>query len=142
MEASAASDTVRSLEKIRHCYSSRCRQRRQTSPDVSYGSSYPETRAAVPRGGGGRAGRAPARSSCVVGLPDDDLGQRVHAIVDALVPPAEAELREHLAKHLVRYKVPRSFEFVDELLRDDAGKVRRSALREARLLPGAPIDPG
>jgi bile acid-coenzyme A ligase len=73
------------------------------------------------------------RSSCVVGLPDDDLGQRVHAIVDAPAPPGEAELREHLAKHLVRYKIPRSFEFVDEPLRDDAGKVRRSALREARL---------
>jgi bile acid-coenzyme A ligase len=73
------------------------------------------------------------RSSCVVGLPDDDLGQRVHAIVDAPAPPGEAELREHLAKHLVRYKIPRSFEFVNEVLRDDAGKVRRSALREARL---------
>jgi bile acid-coenzyme A ligase len=73
------------------------------------------------------------RSSCVVGLPDDDLGQRVHAIVDAPVPPTEAELREHLAKHLVRYKIPRSFEFVDGLLRDDSGKVRRSALREARV---------
>jgi bile acid-coenzyme A ligase len=73
------------------------------------------------------------RSSCVVGLPDDDLGQRVHAIVDAPAPPDEADLREHLARHLVRYKIPRSFEFVDEPLRDDAGKVRRSALREARL---------
>lgn len=88
------------------------------------------------------------RSSCVVGLPDDDLGQRVHAIVDAPAPPPEAELREHLAKHLVRYKMPRTFEFVDEPLRDDAGKVRRSALREARLaaargasngLPAAPV---
>jgi len=33
----------------------------------------------------------------------------------------------------VRYKIPRSFEFVGEPLRDDAGKVRRSALRDARL---------
>jgi bile acid-coenzyme A ligase len=73
------------------------------------------------------------RSSAVVGLPDDDLGQRVHAIVDAPHPPAEEELRAHLAEHLVRYKIPRSFEFVDEPLRDDAGKVRRSGLREARL---------
>ncbi len=78
------------------------------------------------------------RSSCVVGLPDDDLGQRVHAIVDAPAPPSEAELREHLAKHLVRYKIPRTFEFVDEVLRDDAGKLRRSALREARLGAGSP----
>jgi bile acid-coenzyme A ligase len=33
----------------------------------------------------------------------------------------------------VRYKVPRSFEYVAEPVRDDAGKVRRKALREARL---------
>ncbi len=73
------------------------------------------------------------RSSAVIGLPDGDLGQRIHAIVDAEAPPGEQELAEHLAKHLVRYKIPRSFEFVSEPLRDDAGKVRRSALRDARL---------
>jgi bile acid-coenzyme A ligase len=73
------------------------------------------------------------RSSAVIGLPDDDLGQRVHAIVDAPAPPDETELRAHLAERLVRYKIPRSFEFVDQPLRDDAGKVRRPALRETRL---------
>lgn len=76
------------------------------------------------------------RSSAVIGLPDDDLGNRVHAIVDATAPVSEDELRAHLAGQLVAYKIPRSFEFVTELLRDDAGKLRRSALREARL-PGA-----
>jgi len=73
------------------------------------------------------------RSSAVIGLPDDDLGQRVHALVDAPAGVSEDTLRSHLADQIVRYKVPRSFEFVDEPLRDDAGKVRRSALREARL---------
>ncbi len=74
------------------------------------------------------------RSSAVIGLPDDDLGQRIHAIVDtAGAPLSDDALRAHLAEHLVRYKVPRSFELVDEPLRDDAGKVRRPALREARL---------
>jgi bile acid-coenzyme A ligase len=34
---------------------------------------------------------------------------------------------------MVSYKVPRTFEFVDEPLRDDAGKMRRSALRAARV---------
>jgi bile acid-coenzyme A ligase len=73
------------------------------------------------------------RSSAVIGLPDEDLGSRVHALVDAVAPVSEDELRAHLAAHLLRYKIPRSFEFVDEPLRDDAGKLRRSALREARL---------
>ena len=75
-------------------------------------------------------------TSAVIGLPDDDLGQRVHAIVQTTpgrnAPDAEA-LRDFLAERLVRYKIPRSFEFVTEALRDDAGKTRRSALREARL---------
>jgi bile acid-coenzyme A ligase len=75
------------------------------------------------------------RSSAVVGLPDDDLGSRPHAIVqtDDGTPIDEDELREHLATRLVRYKVPRTFEFVAEPLRDDAGKLRRGALRADRL---------
>jgi bile acid-coenzyme A ligase len=75
------------------------------------------------------------RSACVIGLPDDDLGNTVHAIIEA-DPDAvvEDELRAFLGERLVTYKVPRTFEFVDEPLRDDAGKMRRSALRAARLL--------
>jgi bile acid-coenzyme A ligase len=76
---------------------------------------------------------AAVRSSAVIGLPDDDLGSRIHAIVDAPLPVSEEALREHLGKHLVHYKIPKSFEFVSEPLRDDAGKLRRSALRAARL---------
>jgi bile acid-coenzyme A ligase len=73
------------------------------------------------------------RTSAVIGLPDEDLGSRLHAIVDAPGGVSEEALRAHLAERLVAYKVPKSFEIVSELLRDDAGKVRRSALREARL---------
>jgi bile acid-coenzyme A ligase len=73
------------------------------------------------------------RSSAVIGLPDDDLGSRVHALVDAPGGVSEAELRAWLAERLAPYKIPRSFELVSEPLRDDAGKLRRSALREARL---------
>jgi bile acid-coenzyme A ligase len=80
------------------------------------------------------------RSSAVIGLPDDDLGQRVHAIVDAPGGVAEDALRSHLRERLARYKIPRSFELVCEPLRDDAGKVRRPALRAARLA-GAPPSP-
>jgi bile acid-coenzyme A ligase len=75
------------------------------------------------------------RSSAVIGLPDDDLGSRVHAIVhtDDGTPIDVDELRTHLAERLVRYKIPRSFEFTGEPLRDDAGKLRRSALRAERM---------
>ncbi len=75
------------------------------------------------------------RSSAVIGLPDEDLGNRIHAIVQ-LAPGfvvTDDELRAHLSERLVRYKIPRTFEFVTEPLRDDAGKVRRSQLRAHRV---------
>jgi bile acid-coenzyme A ligase len=82
----------------------------------------------------------PAVESCaVIGLPDDDLGARIHAIVKAKGEVSADELHAHLAERLVSYKRPRSFEFLDEPVRDDAGKVRRTALRDARLkLQGQP----
>lgn len=70
----------------------------------------------------------------VIGLPDDEWGQRVHAIVQAVdgegVAPGDLDRfgRERLAS----YKLPRSWEFVDELPRDPSGKIRRSKLRDAR----------
>jgi bile acid-coenzyme A ligase len=73
------------------------------------------------------------RCSAVIGLPDDDLGQRVHAVVETDDELGEDELRAHLAERLVRYKIPRSFELVSEPIRDDAGKVRRSALKAERI---------
>jgi bile acid-coenzyme A ligase len=74
------------------------------------------------------------QSCAVIGLPDEDLGNIVHAIVEA--DPAKLQVEEllgFLATRLVRYKIPRSVEIVSEPLRDDAGKVRRSALRAERL---------
>lgn len=79
-------------------------------------------------------------SSIVIGLPDPDLGQRTHAIVqlaDIVRGNDDADrLRAFLANRLVRYKIPRTFEFTTENLRDDAGKARRSQLREERIAIG------
>lgn len=71
-------------------------------------------------------------SSAVIGLPDDDLGNRIHAIVQT---PSldEAALRAHLARHLTGYCIPHGFERVDEPLRDEAGKVKRYKLRQRRI---------
>jgi bile acid-coenzyme A ligase len=69
--------------------------------------------------------------SVVVGVPDEDLGQRVHAVVRPSGSLTEAELREFVATQLVGYKCPSSYELVARPLRDEAGKARRAALRES-----------
>ena len=73
------------------------------------------------------------RSSCVIGLPHEDLGSVPHTLVELTEPTSDDVLLAHLRERLAPYKLPRSIERVDEALRDDAGKVRRSALRTARL---------
>jgi bile acid-coenzyme A ligase len=78
------------------------------------------------------------RSVAVIGLPDEDRGNIVHAIVEAdpaTVPPEV--LQSFVSERVARYKVPRSIEYTDQPLRNDAGKVRRSALRAARVDPQA-----
>ena len=75
-------------------------------------------------------------SSCVIGLPDDDYGNAVHAIVQAVEPVTGPALDEFLRSRLATYKRPRTYEFVTAPLRGDDGKVRRTALRAERLAGG------
>ena len=88
----------------------------------------------------------------MIGLPDEDLGQKLHAIVDIADHPSTldeltAALRPHLEERLVRYKIPRTFELVHDPVRDDAGKVRRSACGRTDIsqsavdLPSASVAP-
>jgi bile acid-coenzyme A ligase len=51
---------------------------------------------------------------------------------------SDAELLAFLGERLARYKVPRSVEFTDRPMRDDAGKLRRAALRAERLADTSP----
>ena len=75
----------------------------------------------------------PSVISCAaIGLPDEDLGNRIHAVVQVSAPITADEMSKFLADRLVRYKIPRTYDFVDFVVRDDAGKVRRSALRDER----------
>ncbi|WP_314963520.1 AMP-binding protein [Bradyrhizobium cosmicum] len=72
-------------------------------------------------------------SSTVIGVPHEDLGSTVHAIVQARPELTAEVLLGHLAEKLVTYKRPRTIEFVAEPLRDEAGKVRRTQLRDERI---------
>ena len=72
----------------------------------------------------------------VIGLPHEDLGAAVHAIVKPHTGRTlnQAELSTFVRERLALYKTPRSYEFTAEPLRDDAGKVRRSQLRDERVI--------
>jgi acyl-CoA synthetase (AMP-forming)/AMP-acid ligase II len=77
--------------------------------------------------------RHPAVAMCaVIGVPDADWGERVHAVV-VLKPEASAtaeEIRDHTKTLIAGYKAPRSVEFVDALPISGAGKVLKRELRE------------
>ncbi|MDP3172844.1 MAG: AMP-binding protein [Phenylobacterium sp.] len=81
-------------------------------------------------------------SSCVIGLPDDDMGNLIHAIVQTKGDVSAEDLHAHIASRLVSYKRPRSFELVTHALKDDAGKVRRSQLRAERIADAREKAPG
>lgn len=68
--------------------------------------------------------------AAVIGEPDDDLGERIVAFV-VLRPGAEStdsELMEHVGESLARHKRPRSVHFLEELPRNEMGKIRKSEL--------------
>jgi len=80
-------------------------------------------------------GHPAVASSIVVGLPCDEMGARVHAIVEPRAGAAIElqELHEFVTARLTKYKWPESYELVARPLRDEAGKVRRAALRDERV---------
>jgi acyl-CoA synthetase (AMP-forming)/AMP-acid ligase II len=66
----------------------------------------------------------------VLGLPDEDLGERIVAWVVACgEPPRPDALIDHVASALTPHKRPREIRFVDALPRNAMGKVRKRELR-------------
>jgi acyl-CoA synthetase (AMP-forming)/AMP-acid ligase II len=70
--------------------------------------------------------------AAVFGVPDEEWGERVFAIVQA--KPGEAvdfvELRAFVEPRLAAYKRPRDYELRDELPRTDSGKLLKRVLRD------------
>jgi bile acid-coenzyme A ligase len=71
----------------------------------------------------------------VIGVPDPEWQRAVHAIVQPrswAEPPSAGELRAWCKERLSGPKVPKAFEFVEELPRTTAGKINRSGLAAER----------
>ncbi|MFQ6328102.1 long-chain-fatty-acid--CoA ligase [Nocardia sp. CWNU-33] len=75
----------------------------------------------------------PAVATCaVIGIPDDQWGERVHAVV-VLLPDRQTtpdELTIHCKQLIANYKIPRSIEFADALPMSGAGKILKRDLRQ------------
>jgi long-chain acyl-CoA synthetase len=73
--------------------------------------------------------------AAVIGVPDDDWGESVVAVVEpraglAIGDALAAELIEHCRAHLAHYKCPRRVDFVDALPRAESGKLYKRRLRD------------
>jgi fatty-acyl-CoA synthase/long-chain acyl-CoA synthetase len=77
--------------------------------------------------------RHPAvQEAAVFGIPSDEWGESVHAVVVARRGHIVAadELTTFARAHLAGYKVPRSMSFADELPKTGSGKILKRSLRE------------
>jgi len=69
--------------------------------------------------------------SAVIGISDDDLGERIVAVIVARGIFSEQKVKEVLKNKLADFKFPKEFIIVEELPRNSMGKIQKSKLRDA-----------
>lgn len=68
--------------------------------------------------------------AAVVGVPDEKWGEvgKAYITLSGLQPVDEAEVRAHCLEHLAKYKVPKLVVILQELPKNDSGKIDRKKL--------------
>ena len=74
----------------------------------------------------------------VFGIPDDEMGEKVHAVVQPAEMPADdaaaaalaADLMAYCREHLAHLKCPRGVDFREELPRHPTGKLYKRLLKD------------
>jgi fatty-acyl-CoA synthase len=73
-------------------------------------------------------GHSSVKEAAVIGVDDEEFGERLKAFVVKDGEVSEDDLKSHVKDNLAKYKVPREIEFLDELPRKPQGKVDKKKL--------------
>ncbi|GAS91642.1 bile acid CoA ligase [Mycolicibacterium brisbanense] len=75
------------------------------------------------------AGHPDVAEAAVIGVDDEQFGQRLTAFVVLANPVTPDELKAYVRENLANYKVPREITVLDELPRNNTGKIARRELQ-------------
>ncbi len=83
--------------------------------------------------------------AAVFGIPDDDWGEQVKAVVEPVdgvegTPELAAEILAWCEGRLAKFKTPKTIDFTDDMPRDPNGKLYKRKLRDP-VLGGTPARP-
>ena len=72
------------------------------------------------------------RDCAVFGIPDDDLGETLMAVIETAPGAAISadDIRAFLGPRIAKYNIPRNIGFQDALPREESGKIFKRRLRD------------
>ena len=66
----------------------------------------------------------------VFGIPDAEYGEKLVAVIERRGSLNKTEISAYLKSRLADFKVPKIYEFIDHLPREDSGKVKKQLIKE------------